>query len=145
MRLDKRSIDLCGSQVHFSLRRIEDAIEDPSIGPAAEALVDGPPLAAIGRQVSPRRPRAHDPHDALYRLAVVGPGSAWVSRPTGQQGFDAFPLLVRDLFSDHAEASSRTARGLCSSTSNVDSCEHILRLLADDAGASHRARDLPCM
>src|SRR5262245_48403960 len=76
------------------LEGAEELAPDALARPAAEAPEDGVPVAEALWQVAPGGAGLGDPQDGVDEQAVVLGGDTRLSCPSGQQVFDALPVLV---------------------------------------------------
>jgi hypothetical protein len=87
------------------LQRLEDPFPDPLGAPAVEPLPDRAPEAEPIGQVAPGGAGLGDPEDGVDEEPVILGGHAGVGRLAGEEVFDAFPTVVRDLVASHRECS----------------------------------------
>jgi hypothetical protein len=78
------------------LQGLEDALPDPLLGPAAEALPGVVPVAEPLRQVAPGGAGLGDPQDGIEEQAVILGGDTGVSGFARKKVLDALPVLVGD-------------------------------------------------
>lgn len=82
-----------------------NAFPDAAFAPAGEALVDGIGLTKAGGQIGPGRASSRNPKHSVKEEAVVGGISTGVAGLSGQQGRDAFEVVVGDRVAVHERAS----------------------------------------
>ena len=87
------------------LEFLEDPLPDLLLGPPVEPLPGRTPGPEPLGQVTPRGPCLGDPEDGVDEQSVILGGHAGVAGLTGEQVFDAFPVLVLDLMAAHGEHS----------------------------------------
>jgi len=95
MNLDEGPIYEHNVQVQLPSNGLEDGINDPRLYPAVESLVDGDPLAKVGREVSPGSAGPRNPQDTFEGVAVaLDVGTAIAAAFRREQGLDTFPLGI---------------------------------------------------
>ncbi len=127
MRADVRAVDGVPFVVDFNVQRLECGAEVASLGPAAQAAVDGLPGAVALGQITPRHPRANLPEHRIEELPVT---DLWrPSHAALQQRLENLPLFVAELVSTHRQRRSNLDRPRKSPVAkvvdvdvNVDGC-----------------------
>ena len=80
--------------IGLSEQRCMDPVSDPVCSIAAVPLPHGLPGSKLLRQVPPRNPAPVSVCDAFYNLAVIAKRAPALAIGTGQQRFNAGPLLI---------------------------------------------------
>lgn len=80
--------------VGLSKQRCVDPVPDPVRSIAPVSLPDSLPRSKLLRQVPPRNSAPIPVRDAFYDLAVIAKRAPALAIGTGQQRFDAGPLLI---------------------------------------------------
>ena len=88
-----RTVDALPFSVDVGLKRCEQPLPAPALGPAIEPIEHGLPGAELFRQVAPGNPGSPPPHDSLEEPSII---PARTAAPTlrHQDCTDPFPLRV---------------------------------------------------
>jgi hypothetical protein len=94
MHADDGSVDHLDSGIMSTSKCVNDAAPDTSPPPPNKSVVAGSVRTKRFGQITPRRPRAQDPEDAIEDTAVVNPWNA--TRLVRQHGLDGSPFIIRE-------------------------------------------------
>src|SRR6516162_818680 len=88
----------------------KNALEDPTLGPSAEPLVHGPPLAETLGQIPPRTARSIAVEHRLDEQAIVLRRAPNMTLASRQKILDAVPLVVAQSIASHRSVLPQTDR-----------------------------------
>ena len=77
------------------VERGEDQLPQPRQGPAPELAVNRVPFTELFRQVTPRRPGARDPEDAIQNQPMILRGTTATAPDCSDECLEKHPLVVR--------------------------------------------------
>jgi hypothetical protein len=73
---------------------LENALENPTLRPSTEALMDDLPITKALRQITPRDASPISVQNSFNEQSVVGRSAAYVAFATRQKILDPVPLVV---------------------------------------------------
>ena len=94
MRADDGGVDEQIFEIWIFGQGFEKTLPYALLGPSSEALELAVPIAELGWQVAPRRPRASNPEDGIDEQTIVRAVSSFVAFFARNKLFDARPLRV---------------------------------------------------
>ena len=94
MSAHDRGVDHHVLVVVVTRQQLENALENPALGPSVEALVDDLPIPEALRQIAPGDTRPISVQNCIDKQSVVGRGAADVALASRQKILDPTPLVV---------------------------------------------------
>jgi hypothetical protein len=94
VRADNGGIDHHVFVVVIARQQLENALENPALGPPAEALVDDFPIAEALRKITPWDARSISAQNGFDEQPVISRSAPDMAFTTGQKILDPIPLIV---------------------------------------------------
>jgi hypothetical protein len=94
MRAHNRGVDHHVFVVVIARQQLENTLENPTLRPPTEALVDDLPIAEALWKVSPRNAGAISVQDGFHKQPIIRRRAANVAFAAGQKILDPIPLIV---------------------------------------------------
>ena len=94
VRADNGGIDHHVFVVVVARQHLENALENPALGPPAEALVDDFPIAEALRKITPWDARSISVQNGLHEQPVIRRSAPDMAFTAGQKILDPIPLIV---------------------------------------------------
>ena len=89
-----RGVDHHVLVVRGTRQYLENALENPALGPSVEALVDDLPIPEALRQIAPRDTRPVSVQNCIDEQSIVDRGATDMALPSRQKILDPIPLVV---------------------------------------------------
>ena len=94
VRADNGGIDHHVFVVVITRQHLENAFENPALGPSTEALVDHFPIAEALRKITPWDARPISVHNGIDEQPVIRSRAPDMAFTAGQKILDPIPLIV---------------------------------------------------
>ena len=75
-------------------QQLENALENPALGPPTEALVDDFPISEALRKITPRDARSISEQNGFHEQPVIRRSASDMAFAAGQKILDPIPLIV---------------------------------------------------